>query len=280
MKQRWQDLAARFEALSERERIMSFVAALALLVFGVQAAVLGPMARKEEMLRARIRQQDQAIAGIQASIADQARLAAVDPDQPLRERLQGVEVESERLAGKLRSTERGVVAPERMAPLLEAMLRANGRLRMVALRTLPVTPLSAVLAEGKPQAAAGTSVAASAPTSAVAPAPALALAAAAAATASAENPAAAGKEGAPGTAQPPQPPQPPRPPPPELLYRHGVELTVRGGYLDLVDYMNTLESLPVQLFWGRAQLEVEHYPDVRLTLTLYTMSLDDQWMKL
>ena len=44
--------------------------------------------------------------------------------------------------------------------------------------------------------------------------------------------------------------------------------------------MNTLESLPTQLFWGKAQLEVEQYPAVRLTLTLYTMSLDDQWMKL
>ena len=67
---------------------------------------------------------------------------------------------------------------------------------------------------------------------------------------------------------------------PELLFRHGVELTARGSYLDMVDYMNALEALPTQLFWGRAQLDVEVYPTVRLTLTLYTLSLDEKWMKL
>jgi MSHA biogenesis protein MshJ len=55
---------------------------------------------------------------------------------------------------------------------------------------------------------------------------------------------------------------------------------VRGSYLDMVDYMTALESLPTQLFWGKAQLEVEDYPSVRLTLTLYTLSLDEKWMKL
>ncbi|MFS2021662.1 hypothetical protein ACEN88_34490, partial [Massilia sp. CT11-108] len=76
----------------------------------------------------------------------------------------------------------------------------------------------------------------------------------------------------------------PAPPPvvksPDLLYRHGVELTVRGSYLDMVDYMQALETLPTQLFWGKAQLDAEAYPNVRLTLTLYTLSLDPKWMKL
>jgi MSHA biogenesis protein MshJ len=67
---------------------------------------------------------------------------------------------------------------------------------------------------------------------------------------------------------------------PPLLYRHGVEVTVRGNYLDMVNYMDALESMPTQLFWGRAQLEVEEYPSSRLTLTLYTLSLDQKWMKL
>jgi MSHA biogenesis protein MshJ len=57
-------------------------------------------------------------------------------------------------------------------------------------------------------------------------------------------------------------------------------VTLRGSYLDMVDYMTALESLPTQLFWGKAQLDVEDYPSVRLTLTLYTLSLDEKWMKL
>ena len=68
--------------------------------------------------------------------------------------------------------------------------------------------------------------------------------------------------------------------PADLLYRHGVEVTVRGNYLDMVDYMSALEAMPTRLFWGRAQLDVEEYPASRLTLTLHTLSLDRKWMKL
>jgi MSHA biogenesis protein MshJ len=142
--------------------------------------------------------------------------------------------------------QKGLVPPERIAPLLEAILRANGRLKLVSLKTLPVTTLT----DGStPKPAPG------------APAPA---------------------NGTPATA--PAAPAAPVPPPvgksPDLLYRHGVELTVRGSYLDMVDYMKALESLPTQLFWGKAQLDAEEYPNVRLTLTLYTLSLDPKWMKL
>jgi MSHA biogenesis protein MshJ len=44
--------------------------------------------------------------------------------------------------------------------------------------------------------------------------------------------------------------------------------------------MDALEAMPTQLFWGRAELQVEEYPDARLTLTLYTLSLDRKWIKL
>ena len=55
---------------------------------------------------------------------------------------------------------------------------------------------------------------------------------------------------------------------------------MRGNYHDMVDYMSTLDAMPTRMFWGRAQLDVETYPTARLTLTLHTLSLDRQWMKL
>lgn len=248
MKARWLALVARIDALSERERIMVFAAAAALVVFGLNAVFLAPLRQKEALLQGQIRQQRDALAGIDKAIADQAAAFAVDPDRPLRERLQGVEVESARLSDGLRTMERGLVPPERVAPLLETMLRANGRLRLVSMKTLPVVPVNEALLTGSPAAA---------PAEPAAPVP----------------PQAASSTAAPKPAAP-------QPAAPNLLFRHGVELTVRGSYLDLVDYMNTLEMLPTQLFWGKAQLEVEDYPSVRLTLTLYTLSLDTKWMKL
>jgi len=78
----------------------------------------------------------------------------------------------------------------------------------------------------------------------------------------------------------PAPAATPAPAAAPLLYRHGIEVTVRGNYLDMVDYMSALDAMPTRMFWGRAQLDVEEYPAARLTLTLHTLSLDRQWMKL
>jgi MSHA biogenesis protein MshJ len=228
MKQQWLAFAARIDAMSQRERILSFAAAAALLVFAAQMGVIGPLLRKQELLRSQVIQQQNNIAGINEQIAQKLKEAEADPDAPARARLAAVREESGRLDESLRAMQKGLVAPERMAPLLESILRANGRLKMVSVRTLPVEPLSGFAAKKDADAAA--------------------------------VPAKTAKR--------------------DLLFRHGVEVTVRGSYLDMVDYMTALEGLPTQLFWGKAQLDVEEYPSVRLTLTLYTLSLDEKWMKL
>jgi len=56
------------------------------------------------------------------------------------------------------------------------------------------------------------------------------------------------------------------------LYRHGVELTLKGGYFELLQYLARLESLHGRFLWGRTELQVEKYPDVRLTVQVRTLS--------
>ena len=233
MKRRWLQFSARVEALQPRERVMAFGAAVVVLVFLANSLVFAPLSRKEAALRSTLAQQAGAIEAIDADIAAKARAYAIDPNDALRKRLAAVRAETERTSADLRTMQKGLVPPERIAPLLESILRANGRLKLVSLKTLPVTTLN----DAAPQPAGPA-------------APAAATAA------------------------------PPIVKSPDLLYRHGVELTVRGSYLDMVDYMHALETLPTQLFWGKAQLDAEEYPNVRLTLTLYTLSLDSKWMKL
>lgn len=241
MKRRWLQFVARVEALQPRERIMAFGAAVVVLVFLANTLVFSPLSRKEATLRSTLQQQRITVDGIAADIEGRARAYANDPNEPLRKRLGELRAETARTSDELRTMQKGLVPPERIAPLLESILRANGRLKLVSLKTLPAT----TLADGAPPAPASG-----------APAPAAAPAAPAAL------------------------PPPPVAKSPDLLYRHGVELTVRGSYLDMVDYMHALETLPTQLFWGKAQLDAEAYPDARLTLTLYTLSLDPKWMKL
>lgn len=63
-----------------------------------------------------------------------------------------------------------------------------------------------------------------------------------------------------------------------LIYKHGVEVTIRGSYLELLQYVQTLEKLPTQMYWADASLTVEKYPDAIFTLTLYTLSFDKIWL--
>lgn len=63
------------------------------------------------------------------------------------------------------------------------------------------------------------------------------------------------------------------------VYKHGVKITVRGNYADLMQYLIALEKMPTQMFWGSAKLNVVQHPVVELTLTLYTLSLDTIWLQ-
>jgi MSHA biogenesis protein MshJ len=69
-----------------------------------------------------------------------------------------------------------------------------------------------------------------------------------------------------------------RPAAPGTIYRHGVEITLSGSYLDLLAYLRDLEKLPSQMYWGRLELAAAGYPKVTMKLSVYTMSLDLAWL--
>jgi len=63
-----------------------------------------------------------------------------------------------------------------------------------------------------------------------------------------------------------------------LIYRHGVEVVVTGPYLDLLAYLNDLEGLPTQLYWGSLSVDASRYPRHTMKLVVYTLSLDRAWL--
>lgn len=65
---------------------------------------------------------------------------------------------------------------------------------------------------------------------------------------------------------------------PAGVYRHGIEFTVSGSYVQLYEYLRMLESLPTQLYWGRAELAAQGHPVLTLKLTAYTVSFDPAWL--
>ncbi len=90
-------------------------------------------------------------------------------------------------------------------------------------------------------------------------------------------PAAAASGARPGAAVPANPLGPS---PAGGLYRHGVELVLEGGYADLLVYLKAVEALPQRLLWGGASLKVEQHPRAVLTLRVYTLSRDPNWLEI
>ncbi|WP_325891536.1 type 4a pilus biogenesis protein PilO [Grimontia sp. NTOU-MAR1] len=54
-------------------------------------------------------------------------------------------------------------------------------------------------------------------------------------------------------------------------YIHPVEITLEGRYFDIVDYLSTLEALPVKYYWQSVDYSVTEYPIAKVTIAVYTL---------
>jgi MSHA biogenesis protein MshJ len=66
----------------------------------------------------------------------------------------------------------------------------------------------------------------------------------------------------------------------EGIYQHGVEIRLAGGYNDLVNYLAELEQMPQRVMWNSVRFEVIRYPRNEMTVRVYTLSLDRNWLVL
>lgn len=142
LSQRWAALATAFDARAPRERVLLFVAMLAVLLLAADALWLSPAFAEWKAARERRIGAERSLHSVNHEIAQagaQARertRALQDEARALRERLrQG--------AGDLRDTEHRLVAAREMVPLLEQLLARHGRLEVRAMTLLPRVELGA-----------------------------------------------------------------------------------------------------------------------------------------
>jgi len=62
------------------------------------------------------------------------------------------------------------------------------------------------------------------------------------------------------------------------LYRHGLVVVMEGAFLDCLEYLQAVERLPWQLYWGRLELEADDFPVNRILIELHTLSLEEDWI--
>ena len=227
LKERWSLVADKVDAMSLRERVMIFIASMFLFIAAINALFLDPLLAKQKQLSLQVIQQQEKMKEIQANLASLAQAKKDNANSPLHERIKLLQQQINDGETYLNGRRDKLVPPEKMGDLLEQVLSKNGHLQIVALETLPATPL----VEQPAAKSAGGEVAV--------------------------KPAVQERQ----------------------VFKHGVKITVRGSYTDLLQYLTELEKMPTQMFWGSAKMHVSRYPSVELTLTLYTLSLDTTWLR-
>jgi MSHA biogenesis protein MshJ len=223
----WEKLTTKVDSLSLRERAIIFVAAAFLLVSLINAIFLDPLLAKQKKLSQQVVQQQEKMKEIQASLAALVQAKNNDAKSPLRERIKLLKQQISEGETYLKTRRDKLVPPEKMGELLQQVLTKNANLQLVALVTLPATPLV------EPSQARQDNASVNVKSSMLE----------------------------------------------RQIFKHGVKITLRGSYADLMQYLTALEKLPTQMFWGAARMNVNRYPTAELTLTLYTLSLDATWLR-
>jgi MSHA biogenesis protein MshJ len=63
-----------------------------------------------------------------------------------------------------------------------------------------------------------------------------------------------------------------------VLYRHRLRLEFSGDYLTTLAYLKKLENLPRRLAWEEVEIETQNYPQAKVLLQVYTLSLAEGWI--
>jgi MSHA biogenesis protein MshJ len=140
MKAQWLKQAARYDALQARERWMvaaAVVGGMAMISFSL---FIEPAMNRTRNAERNMTEQRAQMADVQGQIKA-LQSPAQDPDVAARAELTRLKKELSELAGRLSVLENSLVPPQRMAALLEDMIGRKTGLRLLSLKTLPVTPL-------------------------------------------------------------------------------------------------------------------------------------------
>ncbi|MGM0449315.1 MAG: hypothetical protein ACQERE_00650 [Pseudomonadota bacterium] len=62
------------------------------------------------------------------------------------------------------------------------------------------------------------------------------------------------------------------------LYTHQVEVTVHGGFHDVLSYLRDLEGLDERLGWRSLEYQTVEWPEARVRIRLHTLSLHEEWL--
>lgn len=206
------NLQEKFEALTNREKIILVFAVLAGIWFGWDYLFYQPTQKKHQALQQKLTSLKQQATDQQLALIKLENSRNIDPNLNNRNKLTALKAEHSRLQ-ELMMHDKSLVPPQLMAIALSDILNRNNQLSLIKLDTLPATALM----ESKQSQ-------------------------------------------------------------PNTIYKHGLSITFSGSYLDTLNYLKALESLPWHFIWESIDYQVIDYPTAETTIRVYTLSFKESWL--
>jgi MSHA biogenesis protein MshJ len=134
MREQLNRLAARYEVLPQRERVLILAAVLLVFAFLFYLIVMQPGFAAKKRVTAQLAEARKTLATLQELKARPGQ----DPFAARRAERDALRKQLADIDRTMAQVQRGLVPPERTARLLEDVLRGTSGLQLVSLRTLPV----------------------------------------------------------------------------------------------------------------------------------------------
>ncbi|MDD1792062.1 type II secretion system protein M [Enterovibrio sp. ZSDZ42] len=192
-----------FDALSPREQWLIALAgwggilAIGMLLF------IEPMTKTLNQLTGQIAQQQQSTQDFLTLNQLKQDKLSVSPNAELEQKLADLSQELADLDVRMADKVEGLVSADKMAGLMESVLKQSDRLTLLSMTSLPAQQLTHTDDAG--------------------------------------------------------------------YFIHPIELTLKGRYFDIVEYLAALEALPVKYYWKQVDYRVTEYPWAEVTLQVYTL---------
>lgn len=143
MKKHWLLLADQFDAMRPRERLMVFIALVAVLAGGFYVLLLNPALARYQLARQQLQQSELALNTLNQQELLLTEASSRDPDQDERARLQALDQQVTALRSQLTGPAARLATPEKMNALLRALIAGQKNLHLLSISSGEVQDLLA-----------------------------------------------------------------------------------------------------------------------------------------
>ncbi len=232
MKEKWEQLSLKFNALALRERAVVGLGILVAIFVAWDFIFYQPVAKKHSALQARMDTANENLTRLSAEEQVFAKALTSDPNAARKREIVRLEQQLDKLDSELEALSVGLIQAEKLPQILHDVLFSSGSLKLLGMKTQPVEKLNfsqptTAREQVKQEDDRREDV---------------------------NEEFAQEEENV------------------VSVFKHAVTISLEGRYFDVVNYLSALEQLPWKIYWEFLDYRVGDYPKARVTLQVYTLS--------